>query len=453
MIHAHLRRFITFLHGNRILRAGLWYTIGNITIKALGFLMLPIFTRLLTPEEYGTVAIFMAVLGMFFIVLPLYLHVVPIRARFDFDEYYPQFISALTTLTLLSGTGLLLFLALLPDVLHEAIFDLPKGLVLLAASTVVCFTPFLIKMGMWQAALESNIYIRNVLMLNVFVIFVSVTLILLPDYTGLDYERLWGRIAAIVMMRVLFGLRPLLSLLRGGVFVHWPYWRYAVIYAVPLIPHALAEHVLANFDRIMIAQYVGRTESGIYSFAYQIGALVAMVAAALSAAWLPWFYQQMKDEAYDTIRARAHQYLIAFTGLTLVALVGGVLLVPILAPPSYRPAIQIVPVIMASGYFVFLQYLFTGIESHYRKTWYTSLGTLLVAGLNLALNAFFIPRYGYLVAAWTTLISYVCLFLIHAVIVRLVLGGERLINLRLALIGIAAVSVATGVLYMLTDLS
>ncbi len=69
-----------------------------------------------------------------------------------------------------------------------------------------------------------------------------------------------------------------------------------------------------------------------------------------------------------------------------------------------------------SYYFVFLYSLPANFEFYLKKTYYISLGTTAAALINIVLNVWFIPIFGYVAAAWTTLISYIFFFVFHLII-------------------------------------
>ncbi len=430
-----IQQIRTYAQSSRLLTTGFWYVVSLFFVRGLNFAVLPVYTWLMDTEAYGTASIFLTWLNIFIVAFPLYMYMVPVRGRFDIaEDEYDSFISSITSLGLIASVGFLLLLWLIPAETVEALLGLPKPLALIAAGTVPFFAIYRMVLYMWQAAAEARRYTRLNVSVEVLIVVASLLFIVVPAFFDPSFDRALGRIFGVAVVRCVAGLIYLPGLLRGRVFYHREYWRYALLYAVPLIPHALSIELLANFDRVIIAQQVGTSEAGIYSFAYQLGYVVAMIAASLAYAWMPWFYETIKSGAYALVRKRTRQYLFGFTALTAVMIVLGPMVVMLLSPPAYAEATRIVPLVMAGGYFSFLQYFFITIESNERKTWYTGVGTLVTAVLNIGLNLVLIPRFGYLIAGWTTLISYAVLFGLHAGIVRIVLKTDRTNDLRLMIV-------------------
>ena len=88
----------------------------------------------------------------------------------------------------------------------------------------------------------------------------------------------------------------------------------------------------------------------------------------------------------------------------------------LMADKSYWGAIDLLIPLSLSNYFIFLYMIPVGIEYYYKKTKYISFGTFLAAIFNLILNYFAIKFFGYKSAAYTTLISYMLLFIFHWII-------------------------------------
>jgi O-antigen/teichoic acid export membrane protein len=442
-----LRASASALYSSVVLRSAFWYAAGSMAGRALAFVTVPIYALLMTPAQLGITAIFLTWSRLFLIVGSLYLFAVPVRARADHDgEEYRRFISAITALGLLTSTLLAVLVILLPETWIVSITQLPKSLAAAAVITTPIALPLFIRLAVLQGESKAAAYTRFSVLHEVLTTAASIALIVLPALNDPDFDRASGRIAGVLLVRSLTGIVVLRRLFDGTVY-HRAHWRYALLYAVPIMPHALANEMLANFDRVMIAQFYSQRETGIYSVAYQFGAVVALLAAAAAAAWGPWFYRKMTDGNIDLVRARTSQYTLGFTALTLLAIVSAPPVVRLITPPEYWEALTLIPIIMTSGFFLFLHYFFTFFEAHERRTVYTSIATLSAAGLNIALNTLLFRHFGYSIAAWTTAVSYAFLLLVHVGVVRLILRSDEVNNLRLMTacsLAVCAAAVVTG---------
>jgi O-antigen/teichoic acid export membrane protein len=98
-------------------------------------------------------------------------------------------------------------------------------------------------------------------------------------------------------------------------------------------------------------------------------------------------------------------------------------IVMILADESYYRALDLVPIIILSYIFVFLYTLFGNYSFYRKKTGLISIATLLAGLINIGLNYWLIPEFGYIAAAYTTLVSYILLFLFHYFNAKFIVGG------------------------------
>ena len=162
---------------------------------------------------------------------------------------------------------------------------------------------------------------------------------------------------------------------------------------------------------------MGRTEAGIYSLAYRFGEIPNMLWMATNSAWVVWFYARMHENNTAHIRRRANQYLFAFTAASVLLLIAGPVMVLLLTGDAYHDAAGVVPPVMASGFFTLLYSFYANLEFYEKKTGFIALGTIIASVVNVVLNMLLLPRYGYEIAAWTTLASYICLYVMHAGIV------------------------------------
>lgn len=134
---------------------------------------------------------------------------------------------------------------------------------------------------------------------------------------------------------------------------------------------------------------------------------------SLEQAWLPWFFQKFKEGKYESIKNRALIYRNAFVFIYIVVLMVSTELVKFMANESYWSGLEILPWIFMAYYFQFMYAFEVNVEYALKKTVLIPIGTVLSAIVNIVLNIIFIPRYGYVAAAITTVISYFLMFLFH----------------------------------------
>lgn len=175
--------------------------------------------------------------------------------------------------------------------------------------------------------------------------------------------------------------------------------------------------VLGNFgililnwaDRFFINKYCSLADVGIYSLGYKIGMLVnILLVVPFSQIWTPmrmeYRHHRNVNEFYGL--AITYYFIIGLFLTVGLSISSKELLTLMVSRKEYIAAYQVVP-------FVVFSYLLVGsgqLTNHgivfERKIHYGTVLTWLCAGVNALLNYIFIPKYGYLAAAYTTLFSF-----------------------------------------------
>ena len=150
-------------------------------------------------------------------------------------------------------------------------------------------------------------------------------------------------------------------------------------------------------------------------------------------AWSPMFYDKLNDKKYDDINSLTKKYtkIVLIIAFTLILFARE--LVMLMADKKYYVALNIVPVVIISYLFFFLYTMYVSFAFYYKKTQLIALITIIAGSVNIVLNYLFIPKFGYTIAAWTTLISYVVLFVLHYVNVKFKIKPVWLTNLKIFL--------------------
>ena len=150
-----------------------------------------------------------------------------------------------------------------------------------------------------------------------------------------------------------------------------------------------------------------------------------MVITAINGSRVPWLYEQLKAKIYNRI-SKISNYLVVLMG-------GIVMLIALLAPEimligtaDYKEAVFVIPVVTLGVFFTFVYDMFASIEFYYGATKYVMAASVIGAVSNLILNAWLIPVFGYIAAAYTTLISYVLFMVMHLVFMKIVLKKQSI---------------------------
>lgn len=399
--------------GKKALKAGLGYTIGNMLVKGLSFLAIPLFARLMTVEDFGIYSTFSSYVMIMTVLAGFTLHTSVRNAKLDYAEQTGAYCSSVTML-MIGNSLLLLVLSLLFATPLTRFLNLEQSyfpvLIVLESSGMAMLT-------FYNSVLSVDYKYKEYLVLSLLYAAAGIggsALLILTLCRGQGYL---GRILGTLIPAVLVGLYVIVRLWRQ----HRPrasraYWRYGMAISLPTVPHGLSQLLLNQFDRIMIKTMIGSHEAGLYSFAYNVGMIFQVITNSMDAAWAPWFFEKMKAREYPAIRRAASAYVV-FVSIGAIALA---LLSPeiilIAGGSKYNDSRYVAIPIVLSMYYAFLYTLPSSVEYYYKKTKLIALATMLAALMNIVLNAVFIPMFGYIAAAYTTVACYLLYYLLHVTI-------------------------------------
>lgn len=230
----------------------------------------------------------------------------------------------------------------------------------------------------------------------------------------LKSELYLGRIVPTAAVMILFSILIAFSVLKKGKNrINWDYIKYAVAISAPLILHGIALNILSQSDRIMITSLADAAQTGIYSLIYNFSMIATVITTTLEGIWVPWFINKLKMNSRDEINVIAKDYINLMTYAMAALILVAPEVVKILANESYWEGISIIPPVVLANYVIFAYSLYVNIEHYYKKTPYVTVNTIIAAVSNIVLNFIFIPKYGYVAAAYTTLASYLISFMLH----------------------------------------
>lgn len=406
------------VHLRRLSSQTLIYGLGDAVARVAGLILLPIYTRYLTPEDFGKFAI----VTLFATIVALILDFGQRTAffRFYFDNDDPDARRKLTgtvlLFLLLASAAILLPLTLFFDRFAPSLIRDASLAPLIQVALIGTFfevgsaVPFAIFRAKQYAAKYAALSLTRFLIsvaLNV-----TAIVILHWGVVGLVYANLFTS-ALFFLICLLLTVREIkwtieLSLLKQ-----------LLRFGLPLIPAALAYWALNLSDRFFLQKYADFSQVGLYSVAYSIAAVLHMVMGWFNTAYAPYCYSIAREPDADRVYARVTLY-----SLTLMTLIGlGLSLfareaLALLTPPAYHSAATVVPLIVLAYLFFELYYLLSFGLDLTKKTGYAPFIIGASALVNLCLNLILIPRFQMLGAAVATVISYMLLPIIEYPIVR-----------------------------------
>jgi len=417
------RDFAIFLkHGSK-------YTTANFFIKAISFIAIPIYTRLLTPSEYGILAVFNSAVGIFFIIYGLQMYGSVGRYYLEKTDDFSDFL----------GTNLIALVLII--IVEGAIFWIFKEPIMKFFVLPIFLFPFIIALSIvsFGFAIYGNLLVvkRNSGEYTLISVFKALSFFLLSVFLmyHMKSDRYLGNIYAKLLVTIIvfgYSFCKLLPMVKFNFKME--HLKYSINYNLPAIPGALSGFILAFFDRIIINQLTNSANTGLYSLAYNISMVLNVIYGGLFAAWFPTFIENMRDKKYNKIRMLTSRFTdIVFFFALLIAIFSNEIIC-LMAPPKYYAALHLIPIITIGYVFLFVSNVY-GYFTSYRKEKIivVSMNLLIVAAVNIGLNYLFIPKYGYSIAAVTTAFSYLLLMFLNYFTVRYLLK-ENVLYLKVFLL-------------------
>jgi O-antigen/teichoic acid export membrane protein len=402
------------IFGNTVVKSGLWYTFANFFIKGMVVFSIPIFTRLLSTADYGIVAVFNSYTDIFAIILGLALGQASQRGKIEFKDDFENYLSSIALLSLIVFVFFYVFLFIFSKPIQNLLEI--KSLLYHFMIFQAYFT-FTYRLYTGKLVLEYKYKTYSILAMIISVVTILASIYLIKKIF-LD-EKYYGRIFGTGSFYIVIGIAALLFLLsKGKNRINLKYWKAALVISVPYVFHNVSGIINAQFDRIVINKYIGASPTGIYSFAYNVGMLVTVLWQSMNTAFNPYFFDKIEKKRNQLVLIASKVYRDVFTLSFIVILFISPEIVKLLANENYWGGLYIVPLIFLALYFQVLISFEAKIEYANKMTFLTPIGTTISALINVILNIIFVPRYGYIAAAVTTVISYIVLFIYHFIVTK-----------------------------------
>lgn len=397
-------------NGVKAIKSGFWYTVSNFLISASALITTPIFTRLLSQDQYGMYNNYTSWQSILLILCTFNIQASLISARYDYEDNLDEYIFSVLCM---SGLSVLLWTVLLNlfSGWAQNFFDLSITYINLMMAYIFCFKVF----EMFQV--KQRYYYKYKLQ-------VGLSLLSTMASAGLSIllvlccrDKLGGRITGSVLPTIVIGISSFAYFMVKGRHFKLEFWKYALLICLPYVPHLLSMTVLGSTDRIMITKMCGATDTALYSLAYSCGMIISVFLNSVNTAFSPWLAEKLHENDPQSVRTFSRFYI----GIFLFVAVGFMMLAPevlwILGGEDYLPAMYVMPPVTMGCICQFFYTMMVNIEQIKRKTLGMAIASVMAALINYGLNLIMIPRYGYIAAAYTTLVGYFFLLIFHMLLV------------------------------------
>lgn len=430
-------------------KASMAYAVCSILQNGLAFLTLPLFTRLLTTEQFGQYTIYTSWSTILTIFVTLNLPYGSFsKAMVKYEDRRDAYISATQGICLmLAAIFLVIYLPFRQ--LWNRLFELPTVFILVMVAEMLANAGIQFWSGKKRFEYKYWGVIAVTMMNSVLAPILAYVLVIQSEEKG------YARILGYAVMTILSGGSIFVcNLIRNRHIYNRELWKYALQFNLPLIWYYLSQQVFNQSDRIMISHYCGKSDAAVYGVAYSISMVLTVVLNAINNSYVPWFYCKIREG-----RQRDNRSISCIIAVLMAVLLLGVIwmapeIILVIGGSKYLEAIWVVPPVAMSVLLLFYAQMFINVEFYYEKKGHLVAASIGSAVINIVLNAWMIPRLGFASAGYSTLVSYIIFAVANYIAMKHVLKEQGIENdaynirgLVLVFLGFAALGFMGCALY------
>lgn len=374
--------------------------------KLITFLLLPMYTRFLTPAEYGTIDIMFTLESILLPVITLNINSSVLRYSINQDRQKHVFSTGFYTT--LKGISFL--------------FILIVALGLKTGSIILLWFFLLIASDALNLLLSS--FIKGINRLKIMVLsslLSSLTTCGVSIYL-IAYKRLGiaGYFGGIITGYIISG--AVLS-----IFAQIKYYlimpkkvdgfikRKMIQYSTPLVLNQISWMINSSADKLLIRHYLGTTYNGLYAIALKPSIIINLLQTVLAQAWI---LSAIKEYRLEKTRIEFFSKMLEFyTFITFVTasslMICNIIFSFLIYTGEFQNAWPYAPLLIFASSVCCLGYYFSAILEAVQDTKSLCVSTVISAFINILLNILLIPHYGIVAACWTTIVSYAVVTLIR----------------------------------------
>lgn len=430
-------------------RQTLVYGTGHILARLVTFLLLPLYTNVFTPSEYGVISLAYTFIGFMVVVLhygldaSLMKHYVQAekeeRAEILTSAYISYFISSLV---------FFLLMVLLRQFLAVPLLGIDRPDFIIIIGAILAFDIlWSVAMLIFRAEERPSLFITTSLTNVLLTMALNIVLVAVLNM-GMKGVLISNLVVSAFIFLVTLPVLIKRMSLKSSSFLRW---RNMMEFGLPFLPSGIFAMIMDMAGRYMLSWMSDLETVGIFSAGYKLGMLMFLVVMGFNMGWQPFFLKEERQQGKEKLFARIGTYVFAVLGLLWVLLllwvedivrlrIGSITLYG----PAYWRSVVIVPII-ALGYVFHAGYMLQlpGVFYNSKSMW-VAVARGIGAATVIILNLFFIPAMGATGAA----ISY--MFASGAMMVTIYLINRMLMPIPFEWTRLARIIITVLLIYLLS---
>ena len=363
------------------------YLFAHVANKALAFISIPVYTYLLTVEEYGIFNVFISTIGIVSILFTLNTEIAISRYYYDANDQYDfkEFVGTSVILSsicfILTSTFFIIY-----SKYFSSVFNFEKLLTLLMIPVSLYTIINSIFQQIYNPLKESK-KIAVISSIQTYSAFILSTIFILTLDNKKYYGQVWGTLLAMFILGgyLIKQIKPYIKF-----NIKKEHIKYILNYSIPYIPYSLSSLIVSQFGKIFIGQSEGYQSAGLYSFSSNIAALMIVIISVFHSAWNPYYFTYMNKKEYQNIN-RDYDIIWRITLIfgVLLALFGNELGY-ILGKKEYHSDLYLIPILIIGYLFYQWSYVYLRNTGYSRKTIWNAIIVISSGIINIVLSTILI---------------------------------------------------------------
>ena len=387
------------------------YTIGQFLTRAIGFILIPIYTRFLTPDDYGIIGIINVVIVMMTAVLSLGAYQAQTRLYYDFHndrKKIGELLFSINTMLFCTAFTACLILTLFGKPIFQYFIksqEIDFNSFVIIAIWTIFFNIINRLIPNYYVATKQYTYCASLWIVQ-FILSACAIII----FVVVLREGALGSIKGVFVGQVLFFILFYRSYAKNFIWrLNKQYVKDILALGLPIVLHTTASAVMVSIDRLILQKYVNLSDVGLYTVGYKFGIILSIVVVSVNKAWMPNYYELMNQPGPVKSREIKRSFCIWMTVIGSICILGSAWtenMIMLLTTEAYYSASVVVPMILLGYLFQGIYIFMSGPLFYFKKVLLIPILTGTAALINVGLNILLIPQIGIMGAALATTLSF-----------------------------------------------
>jgi len=406
----------------KVLENSVFYIFSAMLIQAVGFLLLPIYTRFMTPDDFGIISLINGFVAVFTFIVSFSLYSAAVRFHADYKDDHiklKKLYSTLVTFIILSNALFFLVSLLFRNQIAKWIFD---GIVFFPLVFMALLSLVFVSLhALHQSILQGRQQGKKLVIINLTVF--GLTVILKIIFVVVFRYGAIGFLVAQLIINGLYFFYMIYDLKKQDLFsfgLDKKILKKTLIYSIPLMPHNLSTRLVGLISKVLINQSGTLALVGLYSISMQFASLIDMIQTSVNHAFQPWFFITMnnKDENSKIEIVKLSDFLLIIYSIIYMGV--GLFsqeLIMIITSERYYMSWTIIPVLVIGFSIKSIYYFYVNIVLYYKEaTKKLFIATLTGSFADILIAYLLIPLLGSLGAALAFILAK---FIVVAIVVNI----------------------------------